>query len=435
MAKLFYSLEETAAKLGISEDQITQMAKSGQLQQFRDGESLMFKREQIDAMATSNDSTGLGDTGAIPVAGMGETGEIAVGGADAGDSSGIGLADSGDTGVLDASSGETGEIGLADSGVPALGDSGTDAGATGGDAIDLDAGDSALEGSGIGGSVLGASGLRGSELASGDTIGGTIADVGSSGLLSGLGSGIAAGDGDGDGTGLIDLADGGDMRQSSGISVFDADEIDEADPAAQTIMADIPGSGADQLALESVGSGSGLLDLTREADDTSLGAELLDEIYPTADAAGETTADTVVEPPSETAPGASSGVFEGGVTLEAKDASGVEFPEAVEAVTEGLPADLEPTELAPAPMVSVPGYAEVYDAAGSGLSTGMLMVATAALIVGMIIAFSMVAGFTSALTTALSKEQNTVYIFLGAGIAVALVFGIVGMLVGKILNK
>jgi hypothetical protein len=32
--------------------------------------------------------------------------------------------------------------------------------------------------------------------------------------------------------------------------------------------------------LEGVGSGSGLLDLTRESDDTSLGAELLDEIAP-----------------------------------------------------------------------------------------------------------------------------------------------------------
>src|SRR5205085_11207552 len=36
----------------------------------------------------------------------------------------------------------------------------------------------------------------------------------------------------------------------------------------------------DQVNLEGVGSGSGLLDLTRESDDTSLGAELLDEIAP-----------------------------------------------------------------------------------------------------------------------------------------------------------
>ena len=34
----------------------------------------------------------------------------------------------------------------------------------------------------------------------------------------------------------------------------------------------------EQIATEGVGSGSGLLDLTRESDDTSLGAEVLDNI-------------------------------------------------------------------------------------------------------------------------------------------------------------
>ena len=38
----------------------------------------------------------------------------------------------------------------------------------------------------------------------------------------------------------------------------------------------------DQIDLDSSSSGSGLLDLSREADDTSLGAELLEEIYPDA---------------------------------------------------------------------------------------------------------------------------------------------------------
>lgn len=62
---------------------------------------------------------------------------------------------------------------------------------------------------------------------------------------------------------------------SVGISVFDDDELDEqVDPLAQTAVSDIAG-----LGLEGTGSGSGILDLTRESDDTSLGAELLDEIY------------------------------------------------------------------------------------------------------------------------------------------------------------
>jgi hypothetical protein len=47
---------------------------------------------------------------------------------------------------------------------------------------------------------------------------------------------------------------------------------------------------SDQLNLDGVGSGSGLLDLTRESDDTSLGAELLDEIAPGKTRAGGTAA-------------------------------------------------------------------------------------------------------------------------------------------------
>lgn len=64
---------------------------------------------------------------------------------------------------------------------------------------------------------------------------------------------------------------------SEGISIFDAEdlEIGSADPMAKT---QITASIEDQINLEGVGSGSGLLDLTRESDDTSLGAEVLDNI-------------------------------------------------------------------------------------------------------------------------------------------------------------
>jgi hypothetical protein len=64
---------------------------------------------------------------------------------------------------------------------------------------------------------------------------------------------------------------------AEGISIFDDEdlEIEEADPMAETQIAP---SLDDQIALDGVGSGSGLLDLTRESDDTSLGAEVLDHI-------------------------------------------------------------------------------------------------------------------------------------------------------------
>jgi hypothetical protein len=49
---------------------------------------------------------------------------------------------------------------------------------------------------------------------------------------------------------------------------------------AQTAVSDVAG-----LGIDGVGSGSGILDLTRESDDTSLGAELLEEIYTPEEAA------------------------------------------------------------------------------------------------------------------------------------------------------
>ena len=78
-----------------------------------------------------------------------------------------------------------------------------------------------------------------------------------------------------------------------------------------------PAVDQEQLALESVGSGSGLLDLTRESDDTSLGAELLDEIYPGGPGGGDGS-----DAKSASVPG-SSGVFDGAIAIES-GASGLE---------------------------------------------------------------------------------------------------------------
>lgn len=76
-----------------------------------------------------------------------------------------------------------------------------------------------------------------------------------------------------------------------GIGVFDDDELEiDADPMAKTQITDAAGDEQLQLEGGKSGSGSGLLDLTREADDTSLGAELLDDIYPGEDDAEEQAA-------------------------------------------------------------------------------------------------------------------------------------------------
>ena len=110
-----------------------------------------------------------------------------------------------------------------------------------------------------------------------DALGGS--GLGSSGLLSALGSGLDSGVGSGagsgagaldtdEGTGLIDLAgdpaqpaDAQAAGQGSGVSVFDAGEVEIADPSAQTMMSDpggtmAPDTDGDELALESVGEDS-----------------------------------------------------------------------------------------------------------------------------------------------------------------------------------
>ena len=72
-----------------------------------------------------------------------------------------------------------------------------------------------------------------------------------------------------------------------GVGVFDEDEVEmDTDPMAKTTIT--TGATDDQVSLEGAGSGSGLLDLAREADDTALGADLLDEIYPGEEGAAAT---------------------------------------------------------------------------------------------------------------------------------------------------
>lgn len=76
-------------------------------------------------------------------------------------------------------------------------------------------------------------------------------------------------------TGAKSPSNEGSSVPSVGVSVFDDDEMDvDADPLAGTAVTDLAG-----MAMDGSGSGSGIMDLARESDDTSLGQELLDEIY------------------------------------------------------------------------------------------------------------------------------------------------------------
>src|SRR3954471_12334695 len=50
MAKMFYTVEEAAQKLGVSNDQIKTLVTENKLREFRDGARVMFKVDQVDKL-------------------------------------------------------------------------------------------------------------------------------------------------------------------------------------------------------------------------------------------------------------------------------------------------------------------------------------------------------------------------------------------------
>ncbi len=270
MAKMFYTIDEVAQKLGKSHDEIKDMAKSGQIQEFRDRDKLMFKVEQIDLLAGDDDAD---------------------------DSMSISLEDS----KADSHGGGSG-IALADS-------------------------------------RLGAS----------------------------------------------------DSREGTGISVFDTDHgEDEPTGEIDSDQTHIGDTMDDELSLESVGSGSGLLDLTRESDDTALGAELLEEVY-----SGEENIEM---------PAGASGLFDATPEVES----------GAEAFGGGERA--------------MPVMIEAYDGTGSGLAVGMSIGAMCALVIALIIA---AVGVTGATPGAAMFFAGNLWMWVGILLGGTVVLGIIGLFIGK----
>ena len=264
MAKMFYTVEEVCQKLGKTEDELKAMVSSGQIQEFRDREKLMFKVEQIDLLAGGDDDM-----------------EVHLDLEESAGSSGLALES------------EASSLGLTDS------------------------------------------------------------------------------------------------REGTGVSVFDTDHTGE--DAAEGTHA---GEAVDEeLSLDAVGSGSGLLDLTRESDETSLGAELLEEVY-----SGEEN----VEIPAH-----ASGLFE---------AAGTESPGDAVAVSQ------------PTGMTSMPMMVEAYDGGGSGLGAGLMLGALAALVCVAIIVIVGVNGSTPALAQSFAENLP---LWCGGLLGITIVLGLVGLFVGK----
>ena len=407
MAKMFYKLEEAAAKLGVDESAIRQMVSQRKVTEYTKDGSPLFKKSDIDALAAGGDpddssmDLNLDDTG-VPLA---ETGEISLNDTSSGsteipidnDESVAGL---GDTLQADPADESALELQSSDStGIPLS--------ETGNINVDL---------SGTGELDLGGTG----ELALTDTdLGGT-----------GTGSLELAGTDEHDAVKLDDTLDDlgspEDSRQATGVSVFDADEVPDIDPNAQTLVTN-DATEVDELNLDSIGSGSGLLDLTREADETSLGPEI-QEILP-----GEGS-DTKLE----TAAG-SSGIIEGAAleTGESTAASSgmIEMPDDTGGgvlAGDQMPAlDGASTTHARMPGTDGGSAPAAYDPVGNGLAIGGLFVACAVLVVGLIVSAAATMDIPHAITTAITSKENGVPIWAGSAAGVALLGIIVGVAVGK----
>jgi hypothetical protein len=266
----------------------------------------------------------------------------------------------------------------------------------GGDQVDLGPSDT---GAGIG--LVDSKGASGTSIALVDTGGGSgmmqmkddtalAADLGLSGSVSGVPSpgrvspgGSAAG-----------MSRGG---SAGGISVFGADEVEKADPMAQT---NISGSISDQVNLEGVGSGSGLLDLTRESDDTSLGAELLDEIAPSPGR---------IQPQSAETQMGGSGTMSGlGAGLGSAPAI---LPSSAPSRSSG-------------PIV----YQEARDSMAPAFGWASAG-ATLVVLFAMFILASAINGFRPGILDSL-KEYSFI-VLTGIGLVVAVVFFVVGLIIGK----
>ena len=193
----------------------------------------------------------------------------------------------------------------------------------------------------------------------------------------------------------------GTVVSSVGVSVFDDDELDEVvDPLAQTAISDVA-----DLGLEGAGSGSGILDLTRESDDTSLGAELLDEIY-----SGEEEA--TVEMGDDTRAGLDEASGEEPATHD--EEAEVVFGAAEQGASAKRSVTITSVECAP-------------DALSAGLTAAMV-VATIAMLFGGLAAAAMVQGV---LPGVVASVYNSMKYYAGGTVLAAVIAAVVTFLLAK----
>jgi len=208
----------------------------------------------------------------------------------------------------------------------------------------------------------------------------------------------------------------GTVVPSVGVNVFDDDELDEmVDPLAQTAVTDVAG-----LGIEGMGSGSGILDLTRESDDTSLGAELLEEIYTGEDSgAGKKAVKPKTKGGSTSAMVVADDSDMGEDTRAGLDSAVADAPEEAQPEEEfALVTDASPGSGGSRALVTrVVEYPP--DAVSTSL-TAVLIVAVVVLWIGGLAAAGMVRGVSPSLIELIYRN---LLIFTGAAVGVAAIAG------------
>jgi len=245
------------------------MVRADKLREFRDAGKLNYRVEEVDKLAAEQANSGgnvLGhDSDGLSAD---DLAEIALSPMDS--DPGLGKLTGSGSGSALSGSGSSSSISLADS---------SEGAAMGKTDIPIDLGGSGTSLSGLSGSTeirledsgSGTAPLRLDDSKSGTKAGGKAGGGKSGGSTSSDALSLDEVDKDA----VQGMKKDDTVITNIGISVFDDDDLEiAADPMAKTMMT----GGEEHLGLDGSGGVSGLLDLTRESDDTSLGAELLEGI-------------------------------------------------------------------------------------------------------------------------------------------------------------
>ncbi len=366
MAGMFYSLQEAAEKLNKTEEDLKQLVSEGKLREFRDGPNVLFKVEEVEALISEADVSGLEEVPAEDVPELGSSMLEAL--EPEGSEAEIPMEE--EISAPDATESELSELEALDSGIAELEIPEAEAEAP--DMVEPEISAIAEDTSGTEEIFLApetGAPVMPSDLTDADT------------ALTGMGTSVL-----------------GETDQD--YEITDDTLAETAVPTGTTPEVPLEEIEED-VNLDSFGSGSGLLDLSLQADDTSLGG-ILDEIY-TAEGEGPEPAE---------AEGDSGEVM----TAEAE-----QMVPAEDEVT-APQAMAEVTALA-APLLEVPPDAQ-------SNTLGMLLFLPLLIVIYTIVVA--IAGFKGVVPSILGTVQGFIwYIMGGAAVVTALVVGAAFLMTGE----